>query len=471
MVATFSLLACALVTSQAADSSGWLLTPRLGRGQELVYTGSFTEEFLGTGVQCKRSFRLETSVFVLDSFSRGMNVALLTVLELRAFRAERGQEPPPRSVRLELARVDGRGQIAGDGGTSLLVPIEGPASIECGAFVEVPATRVSRGQSWPVAEKGRPARTWKLVGLEAVGGVSCLKLAGEQKSEDWDHPRADRTAWMRKDTVWLAPALGVAYRVERKILRREPARREPTQQSVVRYDLLSRLTYPGALYEQRRREIAQARRFAEEAAPLLRQPAQHEEQLGTLLERVTHYMRSQPPIEPYCKAIAHLKSRIEAARRGELAAESVPEEKTAEQSVATVGRLAPDFMATDLIRQESVRLHRLLGRPLLIVFFKPESETAGQVLRFAAEQQRRGVTVLGMAVSDEAEAVRRQHAELKLAFPVLSGKGFGITYGATVTPRLIVLDARGIVRGTYTGWGSETPQEVREEIERCLTGK
>jgi hypothetical protein len=232
--------------------------------------------------------------------------------------------------------------------------------------------------------------------------------------------------------------------------------------------LISRLTYPGALYEQRRREIAQAERFAVEAVPFLRQPAQHETELTTLLRRVTHHLESQPPVEPYCKAIVHIKSRLEAARRGETAPDPVPEETASRHPVAAVGRLAPDFVATDLLRRESVRLHRLLGRPLLLVFFNPAFETAPHVLSFASDEQRRGITVLGMAVSDDVDAVRQQHADLRLGYPILAGKGFSTTYGVETTPRLIVLDAKGIVRGTYTGWGSETAQEVHDEIGRCL---
>ena len=53
---------------------------------------------------------------------------------------------------------------------------------------------------------------------------SCIKIVGEQKTDDWDRPRLDRIAWRRLDTVWLAPGLGVAAKVERIIEKREPGR-------------------------------------------------------------------------------------------------------------------------------------------------------------------------------------------------------------------------------------------------------
>src|SRR5262249_37568839 len=154
-------------------------------------------------------------------------------------------------------------------------------------------------------------------------------------------------------------------------------------------------------YEQRRREITQARRFAADAAPLLRQPAQHGAELSALLERVKGHLKAQPPVEPYCKAVVHVQGRIEAARRGETPPVAEPEEHVPDRPRAASGQRAPDFVATDLIREQSVRLYQLLGRPVLLVFFNPAFETARDVLRFAAAQQRRGVTVLGMSVSDD----------------------------------------------------------------------
>ena len=44
MVATLLLVGCVLTPGQATDRTDWLLTPRLGKAQEFVYAGSFTEE-------------------------------------------------------------------------------------------------------------------------------------------------------------------------------------------------------------------------------------------------------------------------------------------------------------------------------------------------------------------------------------------------------------------------------------------
>src|SRR5437588_12789249 len=98
MLATICLMSCALAPAQTASGAEWLLTPRLSRGQELVYRGTFTEESLGRGVQFSRAYRLHSRVFVLDTSPEGLEIAFLTTLKLRtgsdsANSAPMGPEP------------------------------------------------------------------------------------------------------------------------------------------------------------------------------------------------------------------------------------------------------------------------------------------------------------------------------------------------------------------------------------------
>ncbi|HXG13165.1 MAG TPA: redoxin domain-containing protein [Gemmataceae bacterium] len=476
MLATMCLCGCVLATAQSADRSEWLLVPRLSRAQELVYRGSFSEEAVGRGVQFNRSYRLETRVLVLDVPPQGADVALLTVLRLRANRpagpgraASADEDGGICSVRLELARVDLQGRVTpADPAVSLAVPLEGLPTIECGAFVEVPRSRVGPEQPWEVSEDGRPPRTWRVVGTEMVNGTSCLKLVGLQQSDDWDRPRADRTAWRRQDTVWVAPRLGIASRVERLLERREPARAEPTQRAVWRYELESSLQYPAQLFADRRREITQARAFAEAAAPLLPAPTRFVPQLEALLSKINHHLETQPPT-PYRDAVLLVKRRVEAARRGE--SPPAPPSEPAAVMVAALGQPAPDFVAPDFTGRESARLRRFQGRPVLMIFYSPASPTTDELLQFAQIVHDRfhdQVAVVGLAMSDDAERVRRQHADLKLSFPILNGKGLRISYAVEATPRIMVLDDAGVVRGIYVGWGRETPEEVMAEVRRWL---
>ena len=181
------------------------------------------------------------------------------------------------------------------------------------------------------------------------------------------------------------------------------------------------------------KEITRARSFSEAATPLLLDPTQYSGQLTTLLSRINLYLDHQPQT-PYRDAILYLRRQLEAAKRGERPA-VVSDEAADKPSVATVGLPAPDFIASDLIATNAAtsRLRDWVGQPVLLVFYNPTSPTAEELLRFAKAVQSRfngGVTVVGLSVSADAAAARRQRAELDLGFPILSGNGLRISYSA-----------------------------------------
>jgi len=468
MVANLWLLTCALVAAQ--PTSAWLLMPRLTRGQELVYRGTISEEALNSGVQFNRSYRLESRVFVLKSSPQSTDVAFYTIIKQRTG-TERPQASDIGSARLELGHVNPQGRVTADPGLSMAIPLDGPATWECGAFVEFPKGAVGLNETWEVTEENRPVRIWRVVGTEVIGGMNCAKLHGLQQTADWDRPRADRAAWRRQDTVWVATRLGVACKVERIMERREPGHKEATQRSLVRYELHSDMQYPGELFEYRKRDILQARAFSDALAPLLPNPSQHGSRPFDVIEkRINYHLNNQPPT-PYREAILQVKRRVEAAQRGE----SPPAVPSAESGFTptpcTVGQQAPDFLVTNLLTKQSAQLRLFVGRPILLLFYSPQSATVGHVLRFVqAEQDQNGqrLTVLGLAMSDDAQAVRRQHSDLKLSFPILSGNGLGHSYAVEATPKLVVIDAAGIIRGSYVGWGPETALTVAEEIKHWI---
>jgi hypothetical protein len=437
----------------------------------LVYRGSYTEETVGKGVQFNRSYRLETRVLVLETRPQGIDVAFYTVLKLRSPRSDLA-EPAPHSVRLELAGIDLQGRITPEPGVSLAIPLDGPATVECGPFVESPRRLVGAGQSWQVLEADRPPQVWKVIGAESVNGTRCLKLEGLQRSDDWNQPRADRASWQRRDTVWLSLDIGVAYKVERVIEGREPAHQNPTQRFVAQYELESNIQYPGQLFEDRRREILQARKFDQALAPLTSNPSKFGHRpFDVILAKIGYYLESEPRT-PYRDAVLQVKRRVEAARRGEVT--PVAFEDTAHSARATPGQRAPDFVVTNLLTKESVRLQKCLGRPILMVFYTPKSQTAEAVLRYCQRLQDShsgNITVLAFALFEDIEQVKRQYADLKLSVPILSGGGLRQNYEVEATPKLVVIDSQGLVRTSYIGWGPETSSAVGEELKQCLSGK
>jgi hypothetical protein len=480
MAATLYLIGCVLATGQTAPGPAArgdrVVLPRLGRGLELVYRGTYVEEARGGYVQFNRTYRLETRVFVLETPPRGAEVVLLTVLRhqnppaAHAPAAPLPAEASVGSVRCERAFVDLQGRLRAEG-VNLAVPLEGPPLLECGAFPAAPTGRLEPEQTWEVVEAGRPLQVWRNTGSDMVGGTPCLKLAAVQQSPDWDRPRGDHTAWRRRDLVWLSARVGVACRVERLIEHREPHSDQPTQWGKLRYELDTSLQYSGALADDRRQEIRQAFAFRDQLTPLLAQPTRSGPQLAALLKRIDYYLEHQPPT-PYREAVLQVKRRAEAARRGEsppaLPEESVPETAP---SVAAQGELAPDFVATDLIGSGSTRPRSWLGRPVLMVFYNPTSPIAQWVLPFAqrlAAAWGQRLVVVGLSVAGSPETVRRQHHELGLTFPILDGAALRGSYAVETTPKFVLLDGANIVRGSWLGWAHETPEEVREELKRWM---
>jgi peroxiredoxin len=466
-----TLLGCALTLGQVPDRSEWLLAPQYVKGVELVYTGAYTEKSFMPGIEHKRDYRLENTIFLMDADGRHWDVAIMTSLGLKSFRNPKDKEAGPSSVRLEIGEVDKHGRLRGKKGASLNLPLDGPPTIETGAFLEFAPSRVGKQQSWSVTEEGRPPRTWHVAGTEQKNGSMCLKLIGEQQSDDWDRPRPDHTAWRRRDTVWILPQLGIPTRVERVLERRDPARRNPSFVAEAQYDLSSQLRYPGKLYDDRADEIHKAERFLQEARALWQKPAQYRLQLDALLKKIQFHIEGHTQT-PYRKAILQVQRNVEKARRGETPIEAVSDDGPAAVPAVKVGQRAPDFLVSELTgNQTTARLYRLLGRPVLIAFYNPATEAGKETLRFLQSVHDRTagqVNVLAMAATSDADLVRKQHQEMHLPFPVMDGNGMRVTFGADATPRFVVLDADGIVRGAYTGWADHVPREISSELQSWL---
>jgi len=465
------LLACACSWRQPTSRSEWQLTPQLAPGQELVYTGTFSEESLVPNVQFQRQYRLETLIFVFDTTGRQWDVAVMTTLGERAVRPEPGAKDKQASVRLELARLDPDGRLRDVKGAMLLASLNGPPTLESGCFVEVPGTRLAKNTQWEVNEDSRPPRSWQVAGVESVNGIACVKLIGQQQSLDWDRPRGDHTAWRRRDVVWMSPQLGVAQKVERTIEQRDPLRRDPTQRSIVQYELTSPFRYPGRLFEDRKQEILKAKKFLDEATALLQEPSLNRPQLDGLIKKVSVHLEYQAPT-PYRKAIVHLASRLEDAKNGKIMPNPVIADNPPPLTAVGIGQRVPDFVVKEFTgKEESVRLSRMLGRPVLVFYYAPASATGREVMEYAktlAQQHGDKLVLMAMAVTSDTKLVRQQHQEMLLPFAILDGRAMHLTFGVDATPRLVLLDAEGIVRYAHTGWGPHVPRELQEELQLRL---
>jgi hypothetical protein len=489
MFATLCLLGSLLAPSQTASpaagaSEGWLITPQVAVGHELVYRGTFVEQAMGRHIQLQHTFQMENRVFVLDATLRGLDLAVVTLFKDETVAGARTgdrlalkpvENKEARSAHLECIKLDLQGRPTPQSGGSLTLPLAGPPALECGFCVAIPAGRLGVGRPWTVTEPGRPETTWTVTGVEVVGGVSCLHLTGVQQSADWDHPRGGSTAWKRLDSIWLSPRNGMAQRVDRRIEHRLPGDSNPSAFSVLHYDLQSDLQMPPALAEDRRREIAQTAQLQQAARPLLAQPIRNGMQIDALLAKAHAYLESQARTT-YREALVHLQQRLEAAKRGETPAElpsaiQLEEVTSTPQRRIAVGKPAPDFLTADLAHPgQAVSLRQWHGQPVLLFFFNPESRFLDELMELLRGVARRHkeVVLLGLTMSNDAARIARLQTEKGWNIPVLNGTGLRSSYGVDCIPKLVLIDAEGVVQAGVVGWGSETPSELQAELKRWL---
>jgi peroxiredoxin len=471
MVATLWLLGCFLMPAQTARSAGTesSVLPRLERGTELVYRGTFTEQSVGDQVRFQRAYRFETRGLVIESSEKGADLAVMTHLQDKSSRTPAGGASPRAeasgAVRLERVRLEPNGRVTPGFG----IPLEGPPSIELGMFVELPTGKLKRNQGWETREPGQPNRAWQVAGQETVLSQPCIKLVGIQSS-DWETPRGDRGSWRRVDTVWIGTRNGLAIRVERVTEQREPASREISRTSTLRYDLESDLRQPMAMLGDRRLEITRAIEYRSLAAPLLPQPARSSRELSVLLRKINAFLESQPPT-PYREAVLGVRRQVEAASRGEVVMTNYAEPTTA-LPLEVKNKPAPEFVATSITGTGTVRLSSFKGKPTLLVFYQPRSETAPELLRWTQDLNAslgKHVHIVGMSASDDNALVLKQRTAAGVTFPILHGSGLRASYGVEVTPTCVILDAEGHIRHRAVGWGRETCTQVQAELRRWLT--
>jgi len=186
------------------------------------------------------------------------------------------------------------------------------------------------------------------------------------------------------------------------------------------------------------------------------------------LRKVAIHLENTPPT-PYRKAITHLTQRVESARRGDLLlqADYTVEEPAVPIGPLRVGQKAPDTVLTDLVTGKTMSLNKLLGRPSMFVYYNPQTKIGVDVLQFAkaaAAKMGDRTGILAMAVTTDLEFAQRQHADLRLPFPILDGSALRLAFAVEATPRFIVLDADGYVRAATTGWAPQVGEEMLEEI-------
>jgi hypothetical protein len=123
------------------------------------------------------------------------------------------------------------------------------------------------------------------------------------------------------------------------------------------------------------------------------------------------------------------------------------------------------------VSRQTYRLQRMLGKPVLLIFLNPETQLGHSALDLAktfTERYPEKISVLPLAVTEDVDLIQKLHREMKLPCPILNGNGMHQMFGVDGLPHFVVVDGDGVIRSISTGWGTHTPAEQEEQLQRCL---
>jgi hypothetical protein len=470
-----TLVAAGLLLAAPPDPGG----PKLEKGLEVRWAGTFTEASFRPGVSAVRHYDVDTRLFVLDTGEHGADAVLFTRVFLKPDR--KTTDPPAGVVRLDLVRIDPRGRVSvlpspadPDNPAPKARPwppvqLQGLPAHEAGIFFEHPDKPLKAGLTWVRDEPGRPPVTWKVTDADSFLGRPAVKLVAEQKTEGYFADRIRQAEWRRQDKLTIVPAHGFAARLERVIERRDPDAEELSFRSVLTLEQQGKLVYAGRLYDERREEAVNAAAFTAMLDRALAAGGREgPKPFEAVARRTQAYLADHGGNDtvPYREATLAVRKRAEAAAKGDLPPIPLPEDPVSSADPIAVGKPVPDVTAAGITAPASAKLSALKGKPVLLMYFQPSAESARPVLQLAARlHERRLGAVLPLAIGDPTDA-KALVAELKLAVPVYDGTGVYKTHGLDATPVFVVVDADGAVRHVSRGWGGETAATVAREFER-----
>jgi len=443
---------------------GSQLPLRLEKGQEFVYRGIYSETVSRPGAKSTRNCDLECLIFILNTAPNATDAAFLTIQRTPK---QTGKDLPP-IARMELAKVDELGRIKFTRKSSQpRLPPEQPPSLETRAFVELPASGVSGGLSWEAAEDGERPMTWTVAGVDHRSCGDCLRLIGRQQSDSWKRPGT--VGWQREDIVWLKLKGGYAVRIERRWNNRdEDGEIGHRSVMVMELETYNPATLPPSEDLARRTEIQHTQRFADEFDALMQSPG-NRHGYDPLLAQIQTHLKNRAPTT-YREALLTLRRNVEAARNGERAPD-LAVMGNREPSPADAGELAPEMLLADTITGETVRLSRLSGQPVVLIFFKPNSPMVRHVLAYADDAKSAYAGkghVVALAVSGEAGAIVQLRSQLRVKIPIHDGRNAVRLFAGESTPRIVILDKSGTIHSITPGWGGEYPERFAKELAGLL---
>lgn len=488
-----------LALALAAAPDGPAVTaPRLTRGDELVYRGEVTEASERIGNRFRKVSELEVRVLVLAAEKDSADCAVITKVRPKADPVVTGavtavtgtkSDKTVASVRVELVRVDSRGRctllapkagpppvpLGTDTPTRVvpLMPLESPPVLELGMFVPLPIKMVKAGDQWDSAEGDRPPVGWWAIKEAVWNGSRCVELHVAQQTDGYDKPDVAPNGWRRREAVLAAPTDGYACAVRRVIEKREG--KDVVGWIDVKFELQPTQRYVGARFTDVRREAEAAYCFAVEFAYLQSKTKTEPTDYLVRMAKIDRFVEDYPANGGFRDAIAAVRRRCESASNGEAipSAAIITASYTARPEPPELGKPAPDFIAPRLGGgTDPFRLAGAKGKPVVMVFFKPEVELSAASLRVTEALHKRygnKVEVVAVAIgADAAAGGKRQKDDLLLTMPVLDGTAVRERYTIDSFPRFFVVDPTGNLAFQFEGYGNETVGLIRKHVEGML---
>ena len=470
-----TLMFAGLLIAAPPDVAG----PRLEKGLEVRWAGTFTEASFRPGVRNIRTYDVDTRLFVIDVGEGGADVALFT----RVFQqpTKKSTELPAGVVRIELARVGTHGRLhvmpsPADPDNPEpkirpwpIVQLQGLPSHEGGMFVEAPDGLTKVGQAWVIEEAGRPPIAWKVTDTESVRGQPGFKVVGEQKTDNYYEGHVRQAEWRRQDTLSVLHGNNFATRFKRVIERREPEADDLAFRSVLTMEQSGRIVYSGRLFEERRDEAVHAAGFTAVLDRLLGDGGRSgPKPFEALARRVDTYQADHASSDtvPFREAIQAVRKRAESAARGNLPPTTPSDESAVTAGPLAIGRAVPDIVLSPVAGTAETRLSKFKGRPVLLAYFQPTAPSAAAVLKLAQRLHaggRTGVMAVPLVIGDP-EAAQKLLVDLGLTVPVFDGSTVYKAHGLEGTPVFIAIDAEGVVRHVARGWDAETAAAVTRAV-------
>ena len=465
--------------------------PALAKGDELTFVGTVEEAVERTGARFRRSQKLEIRVLVLDKKEAWADVAVLTLLRRTddavagAVGAVTGagiEKATPPGARLDLLRIHADGSahhLHPIGPPPLAFDAKTPARTlpsfaldtfspwEFGMFPpRVPRSAPDR--PWTVAstDPNRPAEVWQAQGTGSVTAERCSLLVANQQHANWAKPIGGQSAWHRADAVYVSALDGTARKVHRVIQHRDGIATDLAAWVEVKYELKEKTPVIGRTFDRYRRDVETAYSYAADLAPFLADAAKHGPKFfDSRAQKLDAYLEQSDASSPYREAVLAVRRQLDAARKGESVAArptAVPKKRP---TWPEPNQPAPDFTAG------TFRLSENRGKPVMLVFFKPGSETTDLTLAIANalhEKHGKNAVIVPLAVWGDVAAGVNDRDRRKLTVPVHDGAQAETAYGVESVPRFVVIDGAGVVKWTFVGVGAETGSAAQSQLDRLL---